>query len=50
MMKDSDGSKEYNKKSYSKSKRNNNMDHLTIQRNIEIERPKPVFNSSNFLI
>ena len=45
---DSDGSKEYNKKTYSKSKRHNDMNHLTIQRTEE--RPKPVFNSANFFI
>jgi len=45
---ESDGSKEYNKKTYSKSKRHNDMNHLTIQRTEE--RPKPVFNSANFFI
>lgn len=45
---DSDGSKEYNKKSYSKSRKNNNMNNLTIQRTEE--RPKPIFNSANFFI
>ena len=45
---DSDNSKKYNKTSYSKSKRNNNMNNLTIQRTEE--RPKPIFNSANFFI
>ena len=45
---DSDGSKEYNKKCYSKSRRNNDMNNLTIQRTEE--RPKPIFNSANFFI
>ena len=43
---DSDDSKEYNKKSYSKSNRKHQP--VSIQR--EVERPKPIFNSANFFI
>ena len=46
---DSDGSKKYNKKSYSKSKRRDQS--ISIQRqSVLAERPKPVFNSANFFI
>ena len=45
---DSDGSKEYNKKLYTKSKRRDQP--ISIHRESLIERPKPVFNSANFFI
>ena len=47
---DSDDGKEYNKTSYSKSKPKYNREQPIVQRNVNVERPKPVFNSANFFI